>query len=93
MALGLFLAVGLALMAGFPVAFTLAGVALLFAGIGVLTGTFDPVFLEAFPNRVFGIMTNETLIAVPVFVFMGVMLERSKLADQLLQSLGDSNAP
>ena len=67
MALGLFLAVGLALMAGYPVAFTLAGVALLFAGIGMLTGTFDPVFLEAFPNRVFGIMTNETLIAVPVF--------------------------
>ena len=87
MALGLFLAIGLALMAGFPVAFTLAGVALLFAGIGIVTGTFDPVFLEAFPNRVYGIMTNETLIAVPVFVFMGVMLERSKLADQLLQSL------
>ncbi len=87
MALGLFAAVGVALMAGFPVAFTLAGVALIFAGLGVLTGTFDPVFLEAFPNRVFGIMTNETLIAVPVFVFMGVMLERSKLADQLLQAL------
>ena len=87
MALGLFVAVGLALMAGYPVAFTLAGIALLFAAIGTLTGTFDPVFLEAFPNRVFGIMTNETLIAVPVFVFMGVMLERSKLADQLLQSL------
>jgi tripartite ATP-independent transporter DctM subunit len=87
MALGLFLAVGLALMAGYPVAFTLAGVALIFAGIGTLTGQFDPVFLEAFPNRVVGIMTNETLIAVPVFVFMGVMLERSKLADQLLQSL------
>jgi tripartite ATP-independent transporter DctM subunit len=87
MALGLFAAVGLALMAGYPVAFTLAGIALLFAAIGTLTGTFDPVFLEAFPNRVFGIMTNETLIAVPVFVFMGVMLERSKLADQLLQSL------
>jgi tripartite ATP-independent transporter DctM subunit len=87
MSLALFLAVGAALMAGFPVAFTLAGVALLFAGIGVLTGTFDPSFLEAFPNRIYGIMTNETLIAVPVFVFMGVMLERSKLADQLLQSL------
>jgi tripartite ATP-independent transporter DctM subunit len=87
MALGLFLAVGLALMAGFPVAFTLAGVALLFAGIGMVFGSFDPVFLEAFPNRVYGIMTNETLIAVPVFIFMGVMLERSKLADQLLQSL------
>ena len=87
MALGLFLAVGLALMAGFPVAFTLAGVALLFAGIGMLTGTFDPVFLEAFPNRVFGIMTNETLIAVPLFVFMGVMLERSKVAEQLLDTM------
>jgi len=87
MAFGLFAAIGLALMAGFPVAFTLAGVALLFAGIGIMTGNFDPVFLEAFPNRIYGIMTNETLIAVPVFVFMGVMLERSKLADQLLQSL------
>ena len=87
MAFGLFAAIGLALMAGFPVAFTLAGVALVFAGIGIMTGTFDPVFLEAFPNRIYGIMTNETLIAVPVFVFMGVMLERSKLADQLLQSL------
>jgi len=87
MSLGLFLAIGLALMAGFPVAFTLAGVGLLFAGLGVLTGTFDPVFLEALPNRIFGIMTNGTLIAVPLFVFMGVMLERSKLADQLLQSL------
>jgi tripartite ATP-independent transporter DctM subunit len=87
MSLGLFLGIGLALMAGYPVAFTLAGVALLFAGAGVLSGTFDPVFLEAFPNRIYGIMTNETLIAVPVFVFMGVMLERSKLADQLLRSL------
>ncbi len=87
MALGLFAAIGLALMAGFPVAFTLAGVALIFAGLGVMSGTFDPVFLEAFPNRIYGIMTNETLIAVPLFIFMGVMLERSKLADQLLQSL------
>ena len=87
MSLALFVAVGTALMAGFPVAFTLAGVALIFAGIGVATGTFDPSFLEAFPNRIYGIMTNETLMAVPVFVFMGVMLERSKLADQLLQSL------
>jgi tripartite ATP-independent transporter DctM subunit len=87
MALGLFAAIGLALMAGFPVAFTLAGVALIFAGLGVMSGTFDPVFLEAFPNRIYGIMTNETLIAVPLFIFMGVMLERSKLADQLLQAL------
>jgi len=87
MCLVLFLAVFAALSSGFPVAFSLAGVALVFAGLGVLSGTFDPVFLEAFPNRIYGVMTNETLIAVPVFVFMGVMLERSKLADQLLHSL------
>ncbi|MDX2418146.1 MAG: TRAP transporter large permease subunit [Xanthomonadales bacterium] len=87
MSLALFLAAGLSLLAGFPVAFTLAGVALIFALIGIMTGTFDPAFLGAFPSRIFGIMTNETLIAVPVFVFMGVMLERSKLADQLLQAL------
>jgi len=87
MSLCLFLAIGPALMAGFPVAFTLAGVALIFAGLGILTGTFDPAFLGALPSRIYGIMNNETLIAVPIFVFMGVMLERSKVADQLLQSL------
>ena len=87
MSLGLFLAAGLSLLAGFPVAFTLAGVALIFALIGILTGHFDPAYLSAFPSRVFGIMGNETLIAVPVFVFMGVMLEKSRLADQLLQAL------
>lgn len=87
MALLLFLVVALALLAGFPVAFTLAGVALIFAAIGTLTGSFDPSFLSAFPNRLFGIMGNQTLIAVPVFVFMGVMLERSKLADQLLREV------
>ena len=62
-------------------------VGLIFAGIGILTGSFNEALLLGLPNRVFGIMTNETLIAVPLFVFMGVMLERSKLADQLLQSL------
>ncbi len=87
MALLLFLAVAIALLAGFPVAFTLAGVALIFAGIGTLLGSFDPTFLSAFPSRLFGIMNNQTLIAVPVFVFMGVMLERSKLADQLLREV------
>jgi tripartite ATP-independent transporter DctM subunit len=87
MALSLFLVVGLSLMGGFPVAFTLAGVALIFAAIGTLLGSFDPAFLGALPNRIFGIMTNETLIAVPVFVFMGVVLERSRVAEQLLQSM------
>ena len=85
----LLLVVGLCagLLLGYPVAFTLAGVALLFAGAGWLLGVFDPVFLEAFPNRVFGIMGNETLMAVPLFVFMGVMLERSRLAEQLLEAV------
>ncbi|SVD25705.1 uncharacterized protein METZ01_LOCUS378559, partial [marine metagenome] len=60
------------MLAGYPVAFTLAGVALLFAGIGLITGNFEPGYLNALPSRLFGIMTNETLIAVPLFVFMGV---------------------
>ncbi len=83
----LFLTLAAALMLGLPVAFTLAGVSLAFAGIGVLTGTFDPSFLDAFPNRLFGTMGNETLLAVPLFVFMGVMLERSKIAERLLTSM------
>jgi len=87
MSLGLFLAAAVSLLAGFPVAFTPAGVALIFALLGIMAGVFDPSFLGGFPSRVFGIMSNETLIAVPVFVFMGVMLEKSKLADQLLQAL------
>ncbi len=75
------------LLLGFPVAFTLGGVALLFAGLGIALGVFDPSFLQAFPNRVFGIMGNETLLAVPLFVFMGVMLQRSKMAEDLLESV------
>ncbi len=77
-----------ALLIGYPVAFTLAGVGLAFAAVGSLTGAFDPAFLAALPNRVFGIMGNATLLAVPLFVFMGVTLERARIADGLLQSLG-----
>ncbi len=87
MSLLMFAAVCVLLLAGFPVAFTLAGTALGFAGIGMATGTFDEAFLEALPNRLFGIMTNETLIAVPLFIFMGVMLERSKVAENLLENM------
>jgi len=83
----LFLCVGLVLMLGYPVAFTLAGVSLVFALIGGLLHLFDPAFLEALPNRLYGIMTNETLIAVPLFVFMGVMLERSRVAESLLDTM------
>jgi tripartite ATP-independent transporter DctM subunit len=87
LSIALFFALAAALMLGLPVAFTLAGVSLLFAGIGVATGTFDPSFLDAFPNRLFGTMGNETLLAVPLFVFMGVMLERSKIAERMLTSM------
>ena len=83
----MFVVVCLALMLGYPVAFTLAGVALLFAGGGVAAGVFDPALLLTFPSRLFGIMTNYTLVAVPLFVFMGVMLEKSRLAEQLLTNM------
>lgn len=87
MVLLLVLALCAGLLLGFPVAFTLGGVALLFAGLGVALGVFDAAFLEAFPNRVFGVMGNETLLAVPLFVFMGVMLQRSKMAEDLLETV------
>lgn len=87
MAVLLFVCICLVLMAGYPVALTLAGVSLAFAGIGMLTGTFDAVFLTAFPNRLFGIMNNQTMLAVPLFVFMGVMLEKSRIAEDLLDSM------
>lgn len=86
-ALMLFVAVTVVLMAGFPVAFTLGGVSLWFAGIGYVTGWFDAAFLAALPNRINGVLNNATLMAVPVFVFMGVMLERAKLAESLLQNM------
>ena len=87
MALLLFIAVCLVLLTGYPVAFALSGTALLFAFIGLVTGTFDPAFLTALPNRLYGIMSNMTLIAVPLFIFMGVMLEKSKVADKLLDTM------
>ncbi len=87
LAIALFVCLALTLLLGLPVAFTLAGVSLIFAGIGIATGSFDASFLEAFPNRVFGIMGNETLLAVPLFVFMGVMLERSRIAERLLTAM------
>lgn len=83
----LFVTVILVLLAGFPVAFTLGGTALIFAAIGVLTGSFTEALLSGLPNRIFGIMANETLVAVPLFVFMGVTLERARIAEDLLDTL------
>jgi len=83
----LFLGVIVLLLAGFPVAFTLGGTALLFAGIGTVAGVFNDALLMGLPNRLFGIMNNETLVAVPLFVFMGVTLERARIAEELLETL------
>ena len=87
LAIALFVSICLTLVMGYPVAFVLGGVSLLFAVIGMFAGVFDPVFLQALPNRLFGIMNNQTLLAVPLFVFMGVMLEKSRVAEDLLESM------
>lgn len=84
----LVLAVFAVLILGYPVAISLAGTALLAAAIGIFFGTFDPAFLSATPSRIFGIISNQTLVAVPLFVLMGVTLEKTKLAEQLLNTMG-----
>jgi tripartite ATP-independent transporter DctM subunit len=76
------------LMVGYPVALTLAGVSLAFALIGDFTGIMSFAILGALPQRVFGVMTNGTLLAIPMFIFMGVMLERSAVAEDLLENMG-----
>ena len=77
------------LLLGFPVAFSLAGTSLVFALLGWLLGTFDPSNFGALASRYVGFMTSEVLVAVPLFVFMGVMLERSKIAEALLTTMGE----
>jgi len=76
------------LMLGFPVAFTLAGASMVFGLIGYFFDVFSLSYFGVLPNRIFGVMTNEVLLAVPLFVFMGVMLERSKVAEELLDTMG-----
>lgn len=94
-ALVMFACLCAAIMAGYPVAFTLAGVALIFAGIaailsstGVVDVFMDPSYVTLLPERMFGLIKNEVLLAVPMFIFMGVLLERSKVAEDLLETMG-----
>lgn len=75
------------LMVGYPVALTLSGVSLLFAAIGAFAGVFDSAFISLIPNRIFGILVNPNLFAVPLFVFMGSMLEKSRIAEDLLKNM------
>ncbi len=83
----MFAAICIFLMLGYPVAMTLGGVALLFAACGIAGGVFDPNLLKSFPARLYGIMNNYTLVAVPLFVFMGTVLEKSRLAEDLLENM------
>ncbi|WJG09002.1 TRAP transporter large permease subunit [Aliiglaciecola sp. LCG003] len=88
LSLVMFAVVCITLLYGYPVAYTLAGTSLIFAGAGAVFGVFDTSYLQAVPSRLYGIMTNQTLLAVPLFVFMGVMLEKSKVAENLLLAMG-----
>lgn len=87
LSISLFIIVIFLLMLGYPVAFTLSGVSLIFAIFCSLTNNFDLSLLYALPSRLFGIITNETLVAIPMFIFMGIMLEKSKIAENLLESM------
>ena len=89
LAIIMFLSTLVLLLFGFPVAFTLAGSALIFAFIGDALEIFNFRMLGFFPQRIFGTMTNEALVAVPLFIFMGIMLEKTKIAGELLQSIGE----
>lgn len=88
LAVAMVLAVCALLLVGYPVAFTLAGVSLGFASLGAALGVMDFALLGALPARIFGIMTNDVLLAIPLFIFMGVMLERSRVAEELLETMG-----
>ena len=85
----LMFAVALVLLSlGYPVAFSLGGVSIIFACVGVLLDIFNPVFLSALPSRIFGIMGNYTLLAIPYFIFLGSMLEKTGIAEKLLLTMG-----
>lgn len=84
----MFVVVFALIFSGYPVAFSLGGTSLIFAWVGVATGAFDWALMNAFPERLFGIMSNQLLLAIPFFIFMGTVLEKSKLAEDLLTTVG-----
>ncbi|HET7847850.1 MAG TPA: TRAP transporter large permease subunit [Pseudolabrys sp.] len=84
----MFLALVVFLLLGYPAAFSLGAVGLLFGFIGIELGQFAPDFLQALPERIYGVMSNDTLLAIPFFTFMGLVLERSGMAEDLLDTVG-----
>ena len=93
LAVAMFAGLFVAVLIGFPVAFMLAGVGIASAALGVALDVFDWRLLGSLPSRIFGTMTNETLVAIPLFVFMGVMLEKSRLAERLLIAMAQCFGP
>ena len=89
----MFLGLFILLISGFPVAFGLAAVGLGFGLIGVALGLFTPVLFQALPLRIFGIMQNDVLLAIPFFTFMGIILQRSGMAEDLLDTIGQLFGP
>ena len=87
LAVAMVAAVCVLLLIGYPVALTLGGVSLGFAALGAASGLMNLSLLGALPERIYGVMTNEVLLAIPLFIFMGVMLERSRIAEQLLETM------
>jgi tripartite ATP-independent transporter DctM subunit len=88
MAVLMIVAVIVTLLAGYPVALTLAGVSLFFAVLGHILGVMGFAILGALPDRIFGVMTNQVLLAIPLFIFMGVTLEQSRIAEDLFERMG-----
>ena len=84
----MFAALVVFLLLGYPVAFSLGAVGLIFAYLGIELGEFQPNFLQALPERVYGVMSNDTLLAIPFFTFMGLVLERYGMAEDLLDTIG-----
>src|SRR5262245_33631520 len=84
----MFMALVVFLLLGYPVAFSLGAVGLIFGFIGIQIGLFRPDFLQALPERIYGIMNNDVLLAIPFFTFMGLILERSGMAEDLLDTIG-----
>ena len=84
----MFAALVVVLLLGYPAAFSLGAVGLIFGLIGIELGQFSPDFLQALPERVYGVMSNDTLLAIPFFTFMGLVLERSGMAEDLLDTIG-----
>ena len=84
----MFVALVVFLLLGYPAAFSLGAVGLIFALIGIELGQFAPDFLQALPERIYGVMSNDTLLAIPFFTFMGLVLERSGMAEDLFDTIG-----